>query len=670
MRYLLAHKRKKPAVEGFTLIEMLIIAPIVILTISAFIALMVSLVGNVMISRNRSTFVYNIQDSLDLIEQDTHLTAQFQTSSGTLPSPQGVNDGTGAFTNTNALILSGFATDKNPADTTRQLIYYANQPNPCGANQKLNRVFLVQTIYYLKNGSLWRRTVLPAYNTNATPDANTVCSAPWQRNSCSPGYTSPSLCQASDMEVLKDVANFTVTYYAAMGDTTPLPTNQADQASAITVTIDGQTSTAGKPIAESGSITAKKSNGPNTQTPQSSIPVVTASMTDVNTATFTWTQTPSATGYLLSYSVNGSPLTNASVGSTTSSYMLTVNRGDIITFNVAAQSSAGTSPYGSTTLAVPIWATYALQSGWTDYGSGFSTHGFTRTNQGVVVLKGTLAGGSITQGAVIGVLPPGYRPSAQLLFSASTNNAGNTANQSARIDIRPTGEIIVMSANNSYLSLDGINFMPSGTSWTDLPLYNGWTNWGSPHANIQSMTDSLGRVHVQGLGNQGNYADNVQIAQLPAGQQPSLYMHIAGRGAGFNAIGLNNSGGIVAKGVNGNTYSTTQTMFYPGNQGVWTSLSLINGWVAYDPSIFTAPQYTKASDGVVTLRGLIKGGGTALGTTIAILPPGYRPGERLIMPVDSLADYGRVDISPGGEVIFIQGSNGWLSLDNITFRAE
>src|SRR5690349_7114651 len=184
--------------KGFTLVEILIIAPVVIIVISGFVALMITIVGDVLTTRDQSNMSYEIQDGLDRIEQHIRLTTQFLATSGTQVAPQGSDSnftGTAAFSSTNALIMGGLATDKNPVDTTRKLVFYAKQPNDCNGQEIYNRVFQSKIMYFIKNGSLWRRTVMPDFNTNVTADDNTVCLAPWQQNSCSPGYSLATRCQ-------------------------------------------------------------------------------------------------------------------------------------------------------------------------------------------------------------------------------------------------------------------------------------------------------------------------------------------------------------------------------------------------------------------------------------------------------------------------------------------
>ena len=51
--------------RGFTLVEMMVIAPIVILAIGAFITLIVNLTGEIMSSRGSNMVTYNVQNALN-----------------------------------------------------------------------------------------------------------------------------------------------------------------------------------------------------------------------------------------------------------------------------------------------------------------------------------------------------------------------------------------------------------------------------------------------------------------------------------------------------------------------------------------------------------------------------------------------------------------------------
>ena len=63
--------------KGFTLVEMMVIAPIVILLIGAFIAAIVGLTGEVMSSRGSNVVAYDLQDALNRIEEDVKLSTSY-----------------------------------------------------------------------------------------------------------------------------------------------------------------------------------------------------------------------------------------------------------------------------------------------------------------------------------------------------------------------------------------------------------------------------------------------------------------------------------------------------------------------------------------------------------------------------------------------------------------
>jgi hypothetical protein len=110
-------------------------------------------------------------------------------------------------------------------------------------------------------------------------------------------------------------------------------------------------------------------------------------------------------------------------------------------------------------------------------------------------------------------------------------------------------------------------------------------------------------------------------------------------------------------------------------QQAWQTPALQNAWVRYDQT-YNPPGYFKDSMGIVHLRGLVRAG--TMRTSIFILPPGYTPEFRELFIVASFmatatttgqSGHGRVDITSDGQVIAWEGSNPWLSLDSITFRA-
>jgi hypothetical protein len=260
MRYSSPHNS---STSGFTLVEILVIAPIVLLAIGGFIALMVTMVGDVMVSRDNNTMLYDAQDALKRIEGDVRLSTEFLTTTGTLISPQGSNSnftGTAAFTNAvNTLILNSLVTDQSPVNSSREIIYYKDQPNACGATKIFNNILYSKVIYFIKDGSLWRRTTIAPFNTNATTDSQTVCATPWQQDSCSPGYTA-TRCKTNDVEVMQNVSSLNVEYYNSPSSTSNMGVGNAGAASTIKVTITAQKQTATKTITVSQSLRATRLN--------------------------------------------------------------------------------------------------------------------------------------------------------------------------------------------------------------------------------------------------------------------------------------------------------------------------------------------------------------------------------------------------------------------------
>lgn len=97
------------------------------------------------------------------------------------------------------------------------------------------------------------------------------------------------------------------------------------------------------------------------------------------------------------------------------------------------------------------WIPPPLLNGWTNYANTFNTAGYFKDSFGIVHLKGLVRNGPANQ--PIFTLPNGYRPVQRELHAVSTN-----PNTIGRIDILTNGDIIMISGNNEWISLDGITF--------------------------------------------------------------------------------------------------------------------------------------------------------------------------------------------------------------------
>ncbi|MCY1358760.1 hypothetical protein D9M69_453020 [compost metagenome] len=242
----------------------------------------------------------------------------------------------------------------------------------------------------------------------------------------------------------------------------------------------------------------------------------------------------------------------------------------------------------------------------------------------------------------------------------------------SRVDIYPNGEIRVNVGDAGWVSLEGITFIPAVSSLTRSTLTptNSWVNYGGSFPNASYVRDALGRVHTQGLIRYGNIADGTQLVTgMQANALTAEYLHLPARSTTASGIGIDPTKGIVAKGVGTNGYLSIQSMYYSTGSGTWLNLGLQNSWIAYGG--FSSPQYTKGSDNIVRLKGLIKGGSTTNGVVVTNLPAGYRPKERVLLAaLCNPQVYCRIDVLPNGNVELYLSNSSWTSLDNVIFLAE
>lgn len=245
---------------AFTLVELMVAIPMVIVVIGVIVGLMIALVGNVISSNSKNQMIYDVQTALNQIEQDTFLSTSF-VDTYSAPTPQMKSDSTGMYDATPAagttpdVILSQLGTTKNPMDPTRAIAYYA-RPNPCSGDIAANDLFLIKVVYFVRSGALYKRTIVPLNNTNATPDGDTVCVKPWQRGSCTAGYAANVRCQTNDVKIVDGVDSINVTYFNKIAPTTPI--SDASLADSIKIAINLNRQTAGETYSYTGSLSATR----------------------------------------------------------------------------------------------------------------------------------------------------------------------------------------------------------------------------------------------------------------------------------------------------------------------------------------------------------------------------------------------------------------------------
>jgi type IV pilus assembly protein PilA len=154
---------------------------------------------------------------------------------------------------------------------------------------------------------------------------------------------------------------------------------------------------------------------------------------------------------------------------------------------------------------------------WQNFSSAWSALSATKDANGIVHLNGLVTNPTAVTmsgvGDVIGYLPTGDAPSAEVLGSGSCYD--QRADDSCRVDITNAGAIILEQsmflttgspatntfAAGSFVSLAGISFPASSNNltWTGDNFTSPWENYSTGFSTGQYAKDSDGIVYLQGL---------------------------------------------------------------------------------------------------------------------------------------------------------------------------
>lgn len=258
---------------GFTLVEMVIVAPIVILVIVIFVGAIVNMTGEIMSDSGSSALTDDIQVALNKIQSDVSSSDGFLSKNNiTLTSPQGYNNDTTDFSNVGSngtiLILNSHATSSSQSDLNQTVINLQNQPNACDSSRvNENSPLMMNIVYFVKDNTLWRRVIMKS-------DYLTVgCSSPYEQPSCQPGM-SGTMCKKQDERLVDNIQSdgFNISYYLSSDqsttNTTGSDSSQTDSvrqsallsSNTIKVSLTSKTKIAGKDVTKTSTIMATNKN--------------------------------------------------------------------------------------------------------------------------------------------------------------------------------------------------------------------------------------------------------------------------------------------------------------------------------------------------------------------------------------------------------------------------
>ena len=199
--------------QGFTLVELIVIAPILILVIGSIMATVISLTRASMISQGRAQIQYDVQFALDAIERDLLNSTVIDTASSS------------------KLLLTNIATDKGPSDNTRKPIELSTCSAATG-QLALEQVLTYTNDYVASSTGLVKKNLL----SGCTGSGSSI----WQKHN-------------SEVTLIKDATvQMDITY--DLNSATP------PKARASRVSITATRKIAGRDISYTGTIYAKSVN--------------------------------------------------------------------------------------------------------------------------------------------------------------------------------------------------------------------------------------------------------------------------------------------------------------------------------------------------------------------------------------------------------------------------
>lgn len=232
----------RSAERGFTLVEVVVVLPVVLITCVFLIGLLVSKNGELYERNARITLRLEGLLTLDKLQDELSFASKFNDNLRAPLSDPNAPSGGWKYNTTpsSTLIIDLPAIDKPRKDPSRQFVYYTS-------GTYAGQIAVNDIIYFVSGNTLWRRVVAP--NTSQVSPAN------YFLKTC-PESAATANCQ-KDLEMSRHVASMSVDYYDVDN---VLVNNNPIVADKAKVTLNMTDTANGKQINETVSITVKKYN--------------------------------------------------------------------------------------------------------------------------------------------------------------------------------------------------------------------------------------------------------------------------------------------------------------------------------------------------------------------------------------------------------------------------
>lgn len=242
--------------KGFTLVEVVVVMPMMILTIMIIGSLLITLYTKLGEESGKIELELAAQSALFSSRDDLFYAVRF---AGT-PQPDTTDSyapaGGWNAVRDNALVIYEAAYTKNRQSPDRELVYKKDLPHACDSTNLSENQYSTNTIiYFLKEGTVYRRSLIPDQTAN--------CSTTYRKQSC-PASNSTDTCPADNI-IAENVKSFSLAYYRRDGDQGQIPNSdlEADpnlfiQVSRADIELTLEKFINGKPIQSSAKINVKK----------------------------------------------------------------------------------------------------------------------------------------------------------------------------------------------------------------------------------------------------------------------------------------------------------------------------------------------------------------------------------------------------------------------------
>lgn len=266
---------------GFTLIEIGIIVPILIVMVLIIFDALMSMIRASTLETAKINVTYDRQIAMSNIESDLVLASLYLATADTIyPDPYDPDSGwsyEGSGQNERVLIARMYATTLNPLDPNRRPAFQNdNEPSNAActsANLFSNPVQEYNVIYFVSDGNLFRRRLIDTTNTLCSPGQYQKLSCPSQEDLSAQGLgTRDSTCSADDELIASDVSAFNIQYYGSKTSNTPLSVYSGDtaenRAELVTTAADAEVSLTlsrkigGNTVSSSSTLRFSKLNAP------------------------------------------------------------------------------------------------------------------------------------------------------------------------------------------------------------------------------------------------------------------------------------------------------------------------------------------------------------------------------------------------------------------------